>query len=288
MTLSLWLLVLLITALMTGPVLVVETLIVDGPWAYLIPLLAFVAIEALLTTQWLTRPQQRLLDRSYYRIAEGIFLALVVRLLTWAITGTQLTGELFLTYWQTPFAFLDVPFIVYLGLAFLTWQETIFLTGLLLRLPLNEGELQTLQKRPRGSELDDERRLHQSDRQGLAQQFMTHLVNGGMVLIVCTAVATVDVSELADTFDYRTLGKLGVPPLLLGALFVYLLVGLWLYSQTRWQTLQVRWQLERTTIEPALGRQWSRTALYQPTHSAVAAMTSMSSVQFRRSINSAL
>src|SRR5690606_13845455 len=108
----------------------------------------------------------------------------------------------------------------------------------------------------------DDRRLHQSDRKGLAQQFLTHVVNGGIVLIICTGMVTIDMQDMMDNFDFRTLGRLGVPPLLLGALFVYLLVGLWLYSQTRWHMLQVRWQLERTTIEPALGRQWNRTALW--------------------------
>lgn len=260
--LSLWLLVLLITALMTGPALVVETLLVEGPWSLLLPLLAFVAMEGMLTTQWLTRPQQRQLDRFQYRIAEGVFLALVVRLLTWAITDTPLTADTLYLYWQTPFAFLDLPFVVYLLLTFIAWQETIYLTNLFLRLPLDAGELYSVTKRPQTSELDDDRRLRQSDRIGLAHQFLTHLVNGGIVLVLCTAVTTIDMSGMAGEFDFRFLGRLGIPPLLLGALFVYLLLGLWLYSQTRWQTLQVRWQLERTTIAPALGQQWNRAALW--------------------------
>ena len=51
----------------------------------LVPLLAFIAAETMLTTRWLARPQQRLLSRTQYRLAELVFLLLLIRFLTWII-----------------------------------------------------------------------------------------------------------------------------------------------------------------------------------------------------------
>jgi hypothetical protein len=256
--LFLWLLALLITALMTGPVTVLNALMPDGPWSYLVPLLAFVAVEAVLTTQWLMRPQQRQLSHFQYRLAEGVFLLLTVRLLTWIIGGINPTGAVLLEYWLNPISFLDATFVLYTITVLITWQESAFLARLWLRLPLDEGEQMTLSDRSSLSPLDNDRRLRHSDRAALSGQFFTHWVYGGVVLLVCTALVSLDVAELAEPFSLRTLNRLGVPPLLLTALLVYLLVGLWLYSQTRWQVLKVRWSVARTTIQPGLEQTWSR------------------------------
>ena len=256
--LFLWLLALLITALMTGPVTVLNALIPDGPWSYLVPLLAFVAVETMLTTQWLMRPQQRQLNHLRYRVAEGVFLLLIVRLLTWAVSGINPTGPILLSYWLEPLTFLDAAFVFYAILVLITWQESAFLAGLWLRLPLDEGEQMTLSDRSSLSPMDNDRRLRHSDRAAQSGQFFTHWVYGGVVLLVCTALVSLDVAELAEPFSLRTLNRLGVPPLLLTALLVYLLVGLWLYSQTRWQVLKVRWSVARTSIQPGLEKTWSR------------------------------
>ncbi len=250
------LLALLITALMTGPVLVVQAIVPPGPWGLLLPLLAFVILETLLTTHWLMRPQQRQLNHFQYRVAEAIFLLLIVRLLTWIITGTNPTGPILLAYLAEPVTFFDIAFVIYALLTLIAWQETAYVTRLLLQLPPDEGEMLILANKASA----EDRTVQQSDRASMAQQFFNHWIYGGITLIICAGLTTIDINQMNEAFSLRSVVRLGVSPLLLTALLLYLLVGLWLYSQVRWQMLRMRWLLERTTIQPDLERTWNRTS----------------------------
>lgn len=261
----LWLLLLLIPAMMTGPLLVIQAIVGDGPWLYLLPVSALVVGETIMTTRWLQRPQQRQLNHWQYRLAEAIFLLLFIRLLTWAISGTNLSIELLLTYWREPINFLDGPFLVFTLLTLIIWQEAIYLTSLLLSLPLDEAELNSLKPGQR------EQRPRFSDRSALAVDFLSHWLYGGIILLGCTALITIDIPTLGQSFDLRTLGRINLPPLLLAALMLYLLVGLWLYGLIRWQTIKARWQVEYTTIQPELEQTWRRSVAWLIAGVAIAA-----------------
>lgn len=260
--LPLWLLVLLISALMTGPVLVIQAILGDGPWLSLVPLLAFIAAETMLTTRWLARPQQRLLSRTQYRLAELVFLLLLIRFLTWIIGEVNPTADVLLSYWLEPITFLDRSFVIFTVMALLTWQETVFLTHLWLSLPPTPAEQAVATPVGRSTLRDGENPWLNSNRTLLASQFLSHWVYGGVVLVVCAALTTLDTSAIADDFSFRSISRLGVPPLLLSALLVYLLVGMWLYSQSRWQVLRMRWLISGATIQTGLEQRWNRSALW--------------------------
>lgn len=260
--LSLWLIVLLISALMTGPVLVVQTILGDGPWLYLIPLLTFVSAETMLTTRWVARPQQRQLSHTQYRIAEFIFLLLIIRFLTWIVGDVNPTTEVWRNYLQEPITFLDRYFVLFTLFTLITWQETIFLTRLWLSLPPSAGEQQAATAAGRSTLSGNDNPWIHSNRGVLANQFLYHWVYGGVALVVCAGMTTIDTTVMAEDFSFRTISRLGVSPLLLSALLVYLLVGMWLYSQTRWQVLRMRWLINGATVQTGLEQRWNRSVVW--------------------------
>ncbi len=91
--------VVLVTALLTGPITLLRLAVPGGPWDLLTLVVAGVALESLLTTHWLVGRQadeeRREVNPFLYRLAELAVLVIAMRFITWLALGNfPRTGRL--------------------------------------------------------------------------------------------------------------------------------------------------------------------------------------------------
>lgn len=252
----------LVTALALGPILIIR-LLTGRPYGYL-PLVAFlVALESILTTRWLTHPDQRTLNRFYYRAAEIIVVLVGLRLISWVVEGSvpgaaELRGLLL-----SPSSFIDVTYFLLIVLTFFTWERGMAFASIFSGLILSSDEityysLPPATRRQMAGELPpDSNRLQQVGR------FVQQWTIGGMLLIFCAALTTYELPALVTVgaIDLRTIGRLGLHPTMLAALLLYFLLGFWLLSQARLAAMRVRWLSDGVSAAPAITRTWHRSSL---------------------------
>jgi len=82
------------------------------PWLWMfLPILIF-SFEGVYTTIWLTRPDQRLLNKTLYRAAEVLTILITVRVYSWALTNSWPTFDDLETYLRTPSEIFADPFFL--------------------------------------------------------------------------------------------------------------------------------------------------------------------------------
>ncbi|MDX1662224.1 MAG: DUF4129 domain-containing protein [Candidatus Promineifilaceae bacterium] len=250
------LLAILITALLTGPAVFVRLLNPSPAWELLLPVVFFVALEAIVTTRWLAHPERRSFNRLSYRAAEVVVLAFLVRLLTWLVTGGFPGWATWYEYLISPLTFLDGVFVVYLVLAGVAWERGSFLTNLYGRLTLSPGERAYYSL----GEEEQRRRIDRPvdfSRPEVFESFVRSWLNGGLVMALFAALTSVDFTRAADE-GIRSLTRLGMEPQMLLALILYFILGLWLVSRARLTMMQARWTADGVKTLPDMSRRWRR------------------------------
>jgi hypothetical protein len=253
----------LATSLALGPILLLRLL--SGRELTYLPLIAFlIALESVLTTRWLTHPDQRGLNRVYYRAAELIFILLVLRLFAWATEGNLPVAADLRGFLLNPISFIDANFFLLIIVTLFTWERAMTFASIFTGLILSADEityytLPPAARRQIAGELPpDSNRLQQVGR------FIQHWTIGGMILLFCAALTTYELPRFVTTgsIDLRTIGRLGLHPTMLAALLLYFLVGFWLLSQARLSAMRVRWLADGVSAAPAITRTWHRSSLW--------------------------
>lgn len=249
----------LVTAFLTGITSIIRQGDLTARWRLLGWFIFAVALQSALTTLWLHHPDRRQVARVPYRVAEIIVLILAARLLTWFVVGSPPRLAEWRDYLLHPLILLDGVFVTYALLAFLAWERSLSLSLIFSRLALGFDEAQYYQQ-PAAARRQDNYNPFNVDRQELVNQFLQSWLAMGVLLVICAAVTTFEVRELARTF--RNLTRLGMPPEMLLALVAYFLAGFWLLSQARLSAIYARWIAAGVTAQPTVWRRWNRMSLW--------------------------
>ena len=251
---------LLILALFSGFIVLMRMIVPNSPWQFLPWLILLVSAESILTTRWLTN-SDRSFNKTAYRTAELIVIFLFLRLFTWLfITGLPIISEVE-GYLLDPSSFLDPVFIIFSFLLFFVWQQSSVMMATFIGLHLDKEELYYYSKE--SYERYNLSRPEIKNRKALLEDFVQQWVIGGLILGVLATLTTFNLSGLAnDGFQLRTISRLGLQPVMLAALLVYFIGGLWLAAQGQLATMRSRWLLQDIELDTTMiNRTWHRSSL---------------------------
>ncbi len=254
---------LLVTALCTTLLTLIDIGIPFLPWLRLVGLLFFVALEAVYTSFWLEHPDRRLLARTNYRLAEFGVLLVIMRLFAFAASGRGLpTLETFRLYLREPLTFFsDGYFLLGALLVFVAWRLAIAHARIFQQLAISAAEAAFYSLPPHEQKRRIEDRPIRTRRADLMAEFFRRWVWGGVMMIVVTAVSTTEFTQISAASNPLALARLGLRPSLVMALLLYFLAGLWLLSQARLQVMNARWLINNVGKDMLVEQRWQRSSL---------------------------
>ncbi len=202
-----------------------------------------------ITTTWLAQPAQRLRRTATYRVAEIVLILLIARLVIW-LTTTPLPSlnELIL---HPLYSLLDGYFLVTILVVVFAWFMATEFSRDLMGLAIQPDEMYVAARSSR--EVWDTSRGGGSDRQGLMDSFVGRWVTGGILLILFTAGAQID---LGANGLFAILHQ-NIDPAVIFAAIAYFFIGLLLISQGQLAMLRARWAIEGVPSSDAVARNWS-------------------------------
>lgn len=257
------LIALMVTAVGTGMLMVIRAVTADDRWLSWLPLLFLIALEAIYTTLWLDHPDRLGLSQAAYRGAELFILFLIIRIGTMLIFAEGLpTRDELIFYLRSPFSFLlNGTFIASFLVALIVWRLAMLVSGIFSRLALSEFEIRFYSlPLPVRKALGDDQPIT-GGRSALTEQFLQFWLWGGILLTICAALSTLDLSTVSEGSELLAITRLGLHPLLLASLLFYFLGGFWLLSQARLATLNAQWLVNGVDKTANLEGRWRRASL---------------------------
>ncbi|MCB0003486.1 MAG: DUF4129 domain-containing protein [Anaerolineae bacterium] len=247
------------TCLIAGPLAVVIAVADDPRLRYVAVLAFFAALAAVYSRQWLSMPSQRTTRKTAYKLAELMVLILVLRLVTWALTGDWPTTDSLRTWLLDPLSFLDGFYLVVVLLTALAWQRAGIVAELFYQLALTPGELQWVEEQSlrswwRGSRSLDRAQISRAE---LVDGYINQWLIGGIFIILCAGATRISIDQQAGLRLLDT----GVPDQLVVAAVMYFLTGLVLISQARLAQMRAQWYFDGVEVPPGLPARWNRLGL---------------------------
>jgi hypothetical protein len=251
----------MLTALIAGPLIVLQLIMPATPWKVLIFVSFLLILQTIYTTLWLKRASQRTLNRSAYRAAEFLIFIVLLRLLAWTITSSWPTPEMWELFLFEPLTFfIDGFFLVGILVLFVVWQLAIQTTHLFGKLAIDQAEAAYYADVFGKHKLDT--RPDITDRGQLISSFLHQWLIGGMVVVVCAALSTFDLlAQPAAGQSLFNLARLPLPRQMLLALVIYFLAGFALLSQGKLALMNARWLINDVQKNERLERSWYRFSL---------------------------
>ncbi len=249
---------LLMMALMTGPIVVIQQNTASA-WRDAYLFVAVVIAWGLFSTTYLTRLPGWERRPLSYRSAELVVIGVIIRLYLWLQNGFPTLAD-----WRNiliePGILLGDLWGPYFLLALFAWAWSNGFAVIFSQLEVSKREenFYKLPVKERQSKLDTPLRLQRTP---LLQDFFRRWVFGGIILIVCAASTTVRISEIVETSWFTQLNRLPMPGALLIALLLYFFVGFWLLSYARYTVLYARWMAHGARPQPQMARHWRRRSL---------------------------
>jgi hypothetical protein len=226
----------------------------------LVLLFALVSVEGIYTTRWLNAPQRRQVDHLPDRLSEFVTLVIVVRLFTWTLGGSWPRISLLRNYLLYPISlFNDSFFMIGLLLVTLAWLKALSTESIFAQLAIDKAEAGYYGLAP--ADREPGKRPVAIDRGRLVDQLFQQWMWGAVILIVCSAITTFDLSGLDARPQFRSLTRSPLGSDSIVALMVYVLSGLLLLSQARMAAMRARWLISGTTVARRVNRSWHRSSL---------------------------
>jgi hypothetical protein len=225
-----------------------------------VPLLLFIAaLAGVASAQWLAEPGQRLVGRAGFQLAQLLLLLVVLRVLTWAMTGNWPNPAIVRGWILEPWTFFDGVFIATAILCALAWHRAAVVSGIFYRLALTPGELAYDNERRSASfwrmaHLPERVLVSRAD---LVEQYATQWMVGGVFLVLFAAATRV---RVGPQLSINVL-DMGIPAPMVAALVFYFLIGLALLSQARLATMRAQWLLDGVEMPDRLPSRWGRWSL---------------------------
>ncbi len=209
------------------------------PWLWIsLPVLIF-AIEGVYTTIWITRPDQRLLNKSLYRAAEVLLIVVSLRIYTWWLTSSWPDLTDLENYLRTPSdIFADPFFFGSAAILFMAWGWGLVLSEAFQHLALNTAEM-----RYYNMPVKDRPAIERPStpfRSLAFEQYGRHFLMGAVLITAFAALSTIAIDELTSN-NWRSIRRLPFPPGMLAGLLAYFGAGFALLSQARLAVMNSRW-----------------------------------------------
>lgn len=258
---QLFLVAILVTALFMGPIALLWQLVPTGPWQLMPTLALLIAFESVLTRRWLDWPTHRR-DRPLYSMAELAFLLVLTPFFLWLASGSLPVPASISAAVADPLSLFTLELGLHMLLVVLAWERAHSWSGLFIALSITPHEVKY--HTTTSSERSGDRSivLPLTQRSALLQIFVKGWIAGGILLVVCSALATFDVRTAAgltsEPGGLRSVTRLGMSQEILMALMVYFIGGLVLISQARLVILNGRWLANRSRQDPGMASKWRR------------------------------
>jgi hypothetical protein len=252
------LIAILATCFVAGPIALAVAAVPQANAGPILPLCFVTALVAVYSTQWMSRPAQRLLNKLAFRLAQFVLLAAVLRVATWIIRD-QLPALAMARQWLLdPLSFFDLYFMITVILAVVVWDRAASVTAIFHQLALEPGELAWFQEQRKGyAERRFPMEVVRLSRQDLFEQYVNQWVVGGGLLVFCAGLSQ---TRLERGAGFNLL-NLGIPPQLIVVIIAYFLIGLVLTSQARLAVLRAQWLYEGSEQAPEVPGRWQRISL---------------------------
>ncbi len=209
------------------------------PWLWMfLPILIF-SLEGVYTTIWLTRPDQRLLNKTLYRAAEVLLIVVTVRIYSWWLTNSWPTVADLEVYLRTPSEiFADPFFFASAAILFMAWGWGLVLSEAFQHLALNSAEMRYYNMPVR--ERPAIERPSTPFRSLAYEQYGRHFILGAVLITAFAALSTIEIADLSSN-NWRGIRRLPFPAGMLAALLAYFGAGFSLLSQARLAVMNSRW-----------------------------------------------
>jgi hypothetical protein len=246
----------LIACLLGSVLVLVEATGLGFEVVWLIPVVFGVALLGIYTTYWLHDLANLRIHRFAYRAAEGVVILLVVRLLTWWVGDSWPQVEGLSGYYARPWELLqDSLFWVATIFSLFAWERGISLAELFHLLALDPAEIAYYTENVRHR--TDYQRPLAVHRTSLAEQFRHFWFFGGIAVITCVALVSVDWRDTAVS-EFASLTNVGLPSFMVWLVIGYFLLGLALLSQVRLAMLNARWLIAGARKTSPVDAPWTR------------------------------
>lgn len=250
----------MVTAFYTAFFVIAQIFVPDQPVMWLVPLVLLATLEGIYTMLWLHQPDQRRLNRLAYRGAEVMLIFLVVRVYTWVLFNTWPDFTRILDYLRSPgLILLGADNIGTLVVVLLAWGMALSTAALFKELAISEWEARYFLM-PKKERLEDQRPF-QYNRLKLIEGFYVQWLWGGGLLLLFTAMSTIDLPTATRDFTLNV-SRLGLSPAMLFALIIYFLAGLLLVSQGRLTAKTARWLRQETEKRMEVEESWYRNSFW--------------------------
>ena len=247
------------TCLVAGPLAAVQAVTQDDRLAWVTVLAFGAALLGVASAHWMSRPEQRLLGRTTFLIAELVLLLLVVRVASWGIFDQWPTLAMAQGWVLQPWTFFDGRFLAAGILSALAWHRASVVASIFERLALTPGELAWFQDRQTGAAWRSEHPVERAQvaRDTLVSDYVTQWLLGGAFLVFFAGATRVRIAPGTRLSVLNT----GVPSALIVAIILYFLIGLILTSQARLAMLRAQWLFDDVDLPEQLTSRWQRSAL---------------------------
>ncbi|WP_420643088.1 DUF4129 domain-containing protein [Candidatus Leptofilum sp.] len=251
---------LLITALGSAVLVLIEIITRSDSWLPYSLFLFLVTLEGCYTSIWLQQPDRRLLNHTAYRAAELFLLTLLLRLFTWTIFDSWPAIADIPDMLGQPLLYLvDNSFIVSGILTLFAWERAISLGATFSRLSIDLAEVHYYTM-PQKERVASDKPIR-TNRGAIVVSFFQQWVGGALLLAIVTAMSNFDVVDI-----YRgsslALARQGLRPELLLFLLVYFLAGFSLLSQAQLAAMNARWLINGATRTGHVEKSWHRYTLW--------------------------
>lgn len=214
----------------------------SAPW--LLPLLAFVAIDAVVTQRIVARERLSFAEQGTLRTVEAMLLIVLIRAVSVVAEDVPLR-DVVQPWLRDPLAFFGGQFGAYFVASFFTWALASSLASAVLHL---EPELP--RSGVRGPPNEEAAALQ--DRAFILARFDRYWLVWTLLALVGAGIALYRVPLVVALTSWQT----ALP--LVGVL-VCVLAGLLLHSQGQFDYLRYGWHLEQATVDAEVSRRWRRT-----------------------------
>lgn len=215
-------------------------------WVWLAFVLSF---ESIHSSRLLHRLGPGMQDRFRFRFVEWVVILLGVRFGMYLFWGAErLAADL--NRWAVNIAsFFDTNFILNGLLAFCFWSIAAYLAHALQELEAAPYERMVSVTDPSHYLRDTMPRHGQVDRQAILNRIVSMILAGGMVMLILSGLAQVEVSDLLLLRHSRSSG-------ILLNVFIYFVIGFFLISQAHYVALKANWEIQELPVLGKLGRRW--------------------------------
>lgn len=223
---------------------------------YVLPVAFLIALEGVISTIRLGRPEWRDRRGTAFRLGEAVMILLVARLAVWAFSigwpDPAQWGELL----RHPGLLLDGQFVVTAVLWMAVWVLAVSVQADFADLAIQPDEVAAREVHEWGDSRSYLRVFRPVSRGEIFRRLITRWAWSGLPLVFFTGLAQLTVSLDARGVVRLGLQGMGLPRDALWGLIGYFLAGLLLLSDARLAVLRGRWYNEQVVIAPPLLRRW--------------------------------